>query len=96
MPLSRAREEILVDMNGVNFLMKDGAVEVLCRATSDLLLFRFDSAGECQGKSAFHKHRVAIEQAAIDKYEACCTQAGADPQVIVTLWDMSSPLSRKM
>lgn len=96
MPLSRASERILVDMNGVNFLMKDGATEVSCRATSDLLLDRFESTGEGQYEMAFQKHRVAIEQAAIDKYEAGCVEVGDDPKLIVTTADMASRLSRKM
>jgi uncharacterized protein DUF1488 len=97
MPLSRAREDILVTMNGVKFLMQDGATEVPCRATRDLLAERFDSDGERDAdEAAFQRHRVAIERAASDKYDAGGVEDRADPKVVVTPFDMASPLSRKM
>jgi hypothetical protein len=97
MPLSRSKEQILVTMNGVKFLMQDGGLEVPCRATRELLADRFDSNGESDGdEKAFVLHREAIEQAASDKYDAGETEPNIDPKVVVTARDMASALSRKM
>jgi hypothetical protein len=46
MPLMRCKEQILITMNGVKFLMTDGSNEVPCTATRELLEDRFGSDGE--------------------------------------------------
>jgi hypothetical protein len=97
MPLRRSKEQILATMNGIKFLMQDGPTEVPCRATPELLADRFGSNGECNGdEEVFRLHRLAIEQAASDKYDAGRIEPQIDPKVIVTANDMASPLSRKM
>jgi len=97
MPLRRSKEQILSTMNGVKFLMEDGPTEVPCRATPELLADRFGSSGNHEGdEEVFRRHRVAIEQAASDKYDAGEIEPQIDPKVIVTANDMASPLSRKM
>jgi hypothetical protein len=97
MPLTRRKEQILATMNGVRFLMADGPTEVPCRASRDLLEDRFGSNGEqAEDEKAFLVHRAAIEQAASDKYDAGQLEPLVDPKIIVTAWDMASPLSRKM
>jgi Protein of unknown function (DUF1488) len=97
MPLTRRKEQILITMNGVKFLMGDGATEVPCRASRELLEERFGSNGnQDEDEKAFHLNRTAIEQAASDKYDAGQIEPYADPKVVVTAWDMASPLSRKM
>jgi hypothetical protein len=97
MPLSRAREEVLTTMNGVKFLMRDGGMEVPCRATLDLLADRFDSNGTLNGQEqAFLLHRDAIEQAASAKFDEGNIEPHADPKVVITARDMASPLSRKL
>jgi Protein of unknown function (DUF1488) len=97
MPLTRSKEQILVTMNGVKFLMADGATEVPCRATQELLQDRYGSNGDqAEDEKAFLLNRVAIEQAASDKYDAGQVEPYVDPKIIVTGWDMASPLSRKM
>jgi hypothetical protein len=97
MPLTRRKEQVLATMNGVKFLMADGATEVPCRASRELLEDRFGSNGEqAEDEKAFHVHRTAIEQAASDKYDAGQLEPHIDPKIVVTAWDMASPLSRKM
>jgi hypothetical protein len=97
MPLTRSKEQILVTMNGVRFLMADGATEVPCRAARELLEDRFGSNGDpAEDEKAFRMHRIAIEQAASDKYDAGQVEPHVDPKIEVTAWDMASPLSRKM
>jgi hypothetical protein len=96
MPLSRAREEILMTMNGVKFLMKDREMEVPCRATPDLLADRFDSGDTPnEQEQAFLLHRCAIEQAASAKFDEGNIEPNVDPKVVITARDMASPLSRK-
>jgi hypothetical protein len=97
MPLTRSKEQILTTMNGVKFLMTDGATEVPCRATRELLEDKFGSNGNpAEDEKAFRVNRAAIEQAASDKYDAGQIEAHVDPKIVVTAWDMASPLSRKM
>jgi uncharacterized protein DUF1488 len=97
MPLTRSKEQILITMNGVKFLMADGATEVPCRATRELLEDRFGSNGDqAEDEKAFLVHRAAIEQVASDKYDAGQIEPHVDPKIEVTAWDMASPLSRKM
>jgi hypothetical protein len=97
MPLSRSRDQILVTMNGIKFLMQDGPTEVPCRATRELLAERFDSKGDLDNdEAAFRRHRVVIEQAASAKYDAGETEDRIDPKVILTPYDLASPLSRKL
>jgi hypothetical protein len=97
MPLRRSREDILVTMNGVRFLMRDGETEVTCRAASELLAERFGSNGEPNdNERVFLVNRVAIEQAASRKYDAGEIEPRMDPRVVVTATDMASPLSRKL
>ena len=97
MPLTRSKEEILVTMNGVKFLMADGATEVPCRATRELLEDRYRSNGDqAEDEKAFRLNRVTIEQAASNKYDAGQVEPYVDPKIVVTGWDMASPLSRKM
>jgi Protein of unknown function (DUF1488) len=96
MPLKRSKEQILTTMNGVKFLMEDGLTEVPCRATRELLGDRFGSNGDqAEDEKAFRLNRVAIEQAASDKYDAGQVEPYVDPKIVVTGWDMASPLSRK-
>ena len=97
MPLTRGREDILITMNGVRFLMQDGRVEIPCRASLDLLADRFGSSGEpTENERAFRLNRLAIEEAASRKYDAGDLDPRLDPKVTVTAADMASSLSRKM
>jgi hypothetical protein len=97
MPLTRSKEEILITMNGVKFLMADGSTEVPCRASRELLEDRFGSNGDqVEDEKVFRLNRTAIEKAASDKYDAGQVEPYVDPKVVVTAWDMASPLSRKM
>jgi len=77
--------------------MADGATEVPCRAARELLEDRFGSNGEqAEDEKAFRLNRSAIERAASDKYDAGQVEPNVDPKIVVTAWDMASPLSRKM
>ena len=97
MPLTRSKEQILITMNGVKFLMADGATEVPSRATRELLEDRVGSNGDqAEDEKAFLIHRAAIEQVASAKYDAGQIEPHVDPKIEVTAWDMASPLSRKM
>jgi hypothetical protein len=97
MPLRRSRDQILSTMNGVKFLMEDERTEIPCRATPDLLRGRFGSGGDSAGnEKVFREHRVEIELAASEKYDAGLLESEIDPKIIVTEFDMASPLSRKM
>jgi hypothetical protein len=96
-PLTRSKEQILVSMKGVKFLMADGATEVPCTASHDLLEEKFGSNGDPdEDGKAFLGNRTAIEKAASDKYDAGQIEPSEDPKIIVTAYDMASPLSRKM
>ena len=97
MPLSRAKEEILTTVNGVEFLMKDTEeVEVSCRASLDLLAVRFDSGDTSdEYEQTFLVHRGAIEQAASAKFDQGDIEPRVDPKVVITARDMASPLTRK-
>jgi Protein of unknown function (DUF1488) len=96
MPLVRSKEEVLTTMMGVKFLMRDGDMEVACRAAREMLRFRFDSSDRDGDEKAFELHREAIEKAASDKYDAGIVEPHTDATVIVTEADMASSLSRKM
>ena len=97
MPLTRSRENTLSTMNGVKFLMEDGGTEVPCTAAPELLAERFGSNGQPEeNEKAFRLNRVAIEEAASNKYDAGKIEPRIDPKIIVTAADMASPLSRKM
>ena len=64
---------------------------------AELLEDRFGSNGDqAEDEKAFREHRAAIEQAASDKYDAGQVEPHVDPKIVVTAWDMASPLSRKM
>ena len=95
-PLQRSKEQILITMNGVKFLMEDGSMEVVCRATPELLDERFGSPGDPEGNErVFRFNRSEIEKAASDKYDSGQTESSIDPRIIVDAIDMASPLSRK-
>jgi hypothetical protein len=96
MPLKRARSDIIVTTEGVEFLMNDEATEVPCRAERDLLREKFGSSGDDGDENAFRLNRELIERAASEKYDAGNIEAGAPSTVIVSAFDMASPLSRKM
>ena len=97
MPLTRSKEQILISMKGVKFLMTDGTTEVPCTASHDLLEDKYGSDGtRDEDEKAFLGNRTAIEKAASDKFDAGQIESSDDPKVIVTAYDMSSPLSRKM
>jgi Protein of unknown function (DUF1488) len=97
MPLTRRKEQILIAMKGVKFLMTDGGTEVPCTASHEVLAQKFGSNGERdQDEKAFRDNRMAIEQAASDKYDAGWTEPHVDPKVMITARDMASPLSRKI
>src|SRR4051812_46907099 len=97
MPLTRSKENILITMNGVRFLMENGPTEVPCMATTELLTDRFGSDGSNEGnEKAFRQNREAIERAASDKFDAGRVESRIDTRIILSASDMSSPLSRKM
>ena len=97
MPLKRSKEQILVGMKGIKFLMTDGTTEVPCTASRDLLAEKFGSNGDPDDdEAAFRSNRAAIEKVASDKYDAGEVEPSDDPKVLVTAFDMASPLSRKM
>jgi len=63
MPLTRSKQQILVTMKGVKFLMADRETEVPCTAAHELLAQKFGSGGERdQDEKAFRDNRAAIEQ----------------------------------
>jgi hypothetical protein len=97
MPLKRSVEEILVTMDGVEFLMADESTEVPCRAECGLLRDRFGSGGDPHGnEKAFRLNREDIEGAASNKYDAGKIEPRAPWKIIVSATDMASPLSQKM
>ena len=96
MPLTRAGEDFVTTIGGVDFLMEDGNVEVPCRAERKMLRDRFGSDDDDSVANAFRANRVEIEQAASDRYDAGKIEAGTDVSVIVTGDDMASPLSQKI
>jgi hypothetical protein len=96
MPLKRKSDWILVTMLGVKFLMKDGEVEVACRADRNLLRNRYGSMDRDGDVVAFQQHKREIEQAASDKYDAGNTEFYSDATVIVRESDLASPLSKKI
>src|ERR687887_475134 len=97
MPLKRGREEILVTIDGVEFLMTDESTEVPCRVECGLLRDRFGSSGDSHGNAkAFRLNREDVEGAASDKYDAGKIEPHAPWKIIVSASDMASPLSQKM
>jgi len=96
MPLKRSGPRILITTEGVEFLMVDGLMEVVCRAECGLLREKFDSSGADGDERTFLLNRDSIEQAASDKYDAGEIESGAPRTIIVSVSDMASPLSRKM
>ena len=96
MPLTRGRDEFFSTLNGVSFLMEDGNVEVRCRAVREMLRDRFGSDNDEADAEAFKAHREEIERAASDKYDASKFEVGTDVLMVVTGYDMASPLSQKI
>jgi hypothetical protein len=96
MPLMRSKEEFIVTMLGVKFLMRDGTTEVACRAARELLRFTLGSRNRQEDGEMFKNHRDAIEQAASDKYDADMLEAHSDARIVITETDIASPLSKKM
>ena len=96
MALIRGRQDFLVTVNGVEFLMRDGVREVTCRAALELLRHRFGSSDDRSDEAAFVRNRDTIETIASDKYNAGRIEAGPDPEIVITEMDMASPLSRKI
>ena len=97
MPLERGKDEVLISIDGVTFLMTDGGTEVPCRASEELLRDKFGSNGERGGNdAAFRLNRELIEQAASNKYDAGELAPHSDARVIVVTLDMASSLSKKM
>ena len=96
MPLTRGRDEFFSTLNGVSFLMEDGNVEVRCRAVREMLRDRFGSDNDEADAEAFKAHREEIERAASDKYDARKFEVGTDVLMVVTGYDMASPLSQKI
>jgi hypothetical protein len=96
MPLVRGRQDFVITVNGVEFLMHDGLREITCRAAQELLRNRFGSQDRTGDEHIFASNRDAIEDAARAKYHAGDTEIGSDPEIIVTESDMASPLSRKL
>jgi Protein of unknown function (DUF1488) len=96
MPLKRAKPDIIVTTEGVEFLMSDESTEVPCRAECELLREKFGSSGADGDERAFRLNRETIEEAASNKYDAGKIEANAPSKVIVSAFDMASPLSRKM
>jgi hypothetical protein len=96
MSLTRRKLEFAGTVNGVEFLMHDGARDIACRASLELLRNRFGSQDGAGDANAFSSNRDAIEDVARIKYQAGQTEPGADPEVIVTESDMASPLSQKL
>lgn len=97
MPLTRGREDFAATLNGVRFVMLDGTTEVSCRAAIALLREQYGSQGEGAGDAAaFRDHRVAIEQAASEKYDAGKIEGDREVKIIVTSDDVASHLSLKM
>jgi hypothetical protein len=97
MTLKRSKEEILVTIDGVEFLMADESTEVPCRAECGLLCDRFGSIGDSHGnENAFRLNREDIEGAASNKYDAGKIEPRAPWKIIVSATDMASPLSQKM
>jgi hypothetical protein len=96
MPLKRAKPDIIVTTEGVEFLMNDESTEVPCRAECELLREKFGSSGADGDERAFRLNRESIEEAASEKYDAGKIEASAPRKVIISAFDMASPLSRKM
>jgi hypothetical protein len=97
MPLKRSREEILVTIDGVEFLMADDSTDVPCKAECGLLRDRFGSRGDSHGNErAFRLNREDIEGAASSKYDAGKIEPRAPWKIIISASDMASPLSQKM
>jgi hypothetical protein len=96
MPLTPGKEQVLTTMMGVKFLMRDGDLEVACRAARGLLRYRFGSRDSDGDEDKFKLHRQEIESAASNKYDAGKLEAHADVTIIVTEADVASSLSRKM
>ena len=96
MPLTRAKPEFLINLHGVEFLMRDGEREVVCSADPEVLRYCFggeDAAGYSQ---VFQLNRDAIEQAASEKYDSAAAVPPSHDRLTITVADMASPLSRKM
>ena len=90
------RDEFFSTLNGVSFLMEDGNVEVRCRAVREMLRDRFGSDRDEADAEAFKANREEIERAASDKYDAGKFEVGTDVLMVVTGYDMASPLSQKI
>lgn len=76
--------------------MHDGVRELTCRAAIELLRNRFGRQVGHGDERAFACNRDAIERAAGKRCRAGKTEIGFDPEIVVTEWDMASPLSRKL
>jgi hypothetical protein len=69
MPLTRASERYSSGVDGINFLMQDGPMEVICRITVEALSQLGRTIGLSEPSEIFETARATIERAASNKYD---------------------------
>jgi Protein of unknown function (DUF1488) len=69
MPLTRASERYTLREDGINFLMQDGPIEVVCQIVLEALSQLGRAIGLTEPIDIFETGRDAIERAASDKYD---------------------------
>jgi hypothetical protein len=86
MPLTRARDNYTLSVDGIRFLMQDGPVAVICQIGLETLSRFGSTVGLTQLTEIFDHGRATIERAASDKYDR--TSRRAYEVLIVTTADM--------
>ena len=69
MPLTRASDRYTSGVDGINFLMRDGSIEVICRIDLETLSQFGRTIGLSETIEIFETGRATIERAAATKYD---------------------------
>ena len=69
MPLTRARDNYTLGVDGIRFLMHDGPVEVACRINLEALFHFARTIAVTEPSEIFEIDRDAIERLASKKYD---------------------------
>jgi hypothetical protein len=81
MPMTRARDNYTLGVDGIRFLMRDGRVEVICQIDLETLSQFGSTLGLSETTEIFELGRATIERAASDKYD----RTSRHPYEVVTV-----------
>jgi hypothetical protein len=81
MPLTRASDQYTSSVDGINFLMRDGPIEVICQIDLETLSQFGSTIGLSGTIEIFETGRATIERAASTKYD----RTSRRPYEVVTI-----------